>query len=205
MANRIGQLRPYSYTDLLLLLAAAGASAPEFVTCSGLWFGFLIFLEWVHRDEKRAPWPWWGWALPWLGVAAYVHTVSVLPFLLLSVLYALKKQFAILALISPILNGALKGTLLLLVPSVTTQFAAGVGVACGVRNLFGDFRDVEKDRRQQVHTIPVRLGLQRDVKWLYPVGLAATTLAWVIAGPLPWWTVLVAWFVEWQTYRLTPR
>lgn len=205
MGNRLAQLRPYSYTDLVLLLAAAGASGSEFVTCSGLWFGFLIFLEWVHKDDKRVRWPWWAWALPWLAAVAYVHTMSVLPFLVLSLLYALKKKVAVLALISPILNGAMKASLLLLVPAASTQFALEVWAATGLRNLFGDFRDVVKDRRQHVHTIPVRLGLQRDIKWLYPAGLAATTLAWVIAGPLPSWTVFVAWFVEWRTYRLTPR
>jgi len=205
VANRLSQLRPYSYTDLVLLLAAAGASGAQFVTCSGFWFGFLIFLEWVHQDEKRARWPWWAWALPWLAAVGYVHSLSVVPFLVLSFLYAQKKKVPAVALSSPALNGALKATLLLVVPTVSLELALGVWAATGVRNLFGDFRDVVKDREQDVQTIPVRLGLKRDIKWLYPAALGATTLAWVLAGPLPWWTVFVAWFVEWGTYRLTPR
>jgi len=192
VGNRLSQLRPYSYLDLVLLLAAAGASGSEFVSCSGFGFGFLIFLEWMHKDEKRDQWPWWAWALPWLAAAAYVHTASALPFLALSVLYSLKKHVPIIALISPILNGALKASILLLIPAATTQFALWVWAATGLRNLFGDLRDIQKDRRQAVRTLPVRLGLQRDIERLYPAGLAATTLPWIIAGPLPWWTVFMA-------------
>lgn len=205
MANRLSQLRPYSYLDLVLLLAAAGAAGLELATCSVLWFGFLIFLEWMHEDEKRTRWPWWAWALPWLAAAAYVHTLAALPFIALSVLYSLKKDVPIIALLSPIVNGALKASLLLLVPAASTEFALWVGAATGARNLFGDLRDVQKDRRQKVQTIPVRLGLQRDIKWIYPAGLAATTLAWIIVGSIPWWTVFAAWSFQWFTYRLTPR
>src|SRR5439155_19443378 len=67
LGNYAGQLRPYSYADLVLLFAALHATPYQIVGCSLLWFGFLIHLEWWHRDEGRLLWPPYAWVIPWIA------------------------------------------------------------------------------------------------------------------------------------------
>ncbi|MFC7484848.1 hypothetical protein ACFQX7_39145 [Luedemannella flava] len=78
-----------------------------------LWFGFLIHLEWRHRDRGRALWPWYMWAVPWLLVVLLWHDLTVLIFLACACFYSLKKRFRPIAAVSPVLNGALKAMLIL--------------------------------------------------------------------------------------------
>ncbi len=204
--NYLGQLRIYSYVDLVLLLIAAGATVREIGTCSLLWFGFLIYLEWLHRDAGRLRWPWAAWVAPWAAAALWAHNPgAVAAFFVVCVGYTLKKRVPALASLSPMTNGAVKATLLLLVAAATLPFAALVWAATAIRNLLGDMRDIEKDRREHVRTIPVRLGLQRDIRWLYPLGLALTTALWTATAGLPAWLLVCAWAVQAATYRLTPR
>jgi len=203
--NYIGQLRLYSYADLVLLLVAVDADATQLLAVSLLWFGFLIYLEWQHRDPGRRPWPAATWILLWLAGIAVSHTLAVVPFLVLSMLYAGKKAVPQLACVSPLVSGGTKGSLLLLVPGVGAWQIALVIVLTGLRNLAGDFRDTLKDGREGVRTIPVRLDVRRDMPAVYPIGLATTSAAWVLLGRLPLWSLLAVWAVEAMTYPLTPR
>lgn len=204
MANRWSQLRAYSYVDLVLLLVAAGASGAGLLASSFLWFGFLIFLEWVHRDRGRLTWPAWTW-LVLVGIGAVLSGLAALPFVALAFLYTLKKRFAPLALVSPVINGALKASLLVVADAASCGWLVAVLLLTGVRNLFGDIRDVEKDRLDGVRSAPIRCGMVSGSAWLYPLALGLTTLVWVVAGGLPWWTVPAAWAVQRMTYPLTPR
>jgi hypothetical protein len=203
--NYLGQLRLYSYVDLALLLLAAGAATHQLWECSLLWFGFLVFLEWKHEDAGRARWPAWVWATLWAGALIFVQSPAAVPFIVLSVAYAYKKQIPTVAAYSFVLNGGLKTSLLLLIPGASLAFAGVVWAATSLRNLLGDFRDIEKDRPESVRTLPVRVGLQRDIKWLYPACLGATTLTWIALGGLPLWTAPIAWIVQGAVYKLTPR
>lgn len=203
--NYVGQLRIYSYIDLVFLLVAAGATFDEVVASSLLWLGFLIFLEWQHRDAGRARWPWAAWAIPWVAAVLYVRGFEVVPFVVLAVLYAQKKRAPALASVAPVVNGGAKASLLLMVHSATAAFAGVVWLATTIRNLLGDFRDIEKDRREGVLTVPVRLGIPHDIWWLYPLGLASTTLLWITLAGLPLWLVVPVWVVQGATYRWTPR
>lgn len=205
LLNYLGQLRPYSYADLCLLLAAGGAGAVGFIQASSLWFAFLIYLEWRHRDRGRKPWPWVTWAgLGFFGLLLG-PSPAVACFAAFCILYASKKAFPRLALISPLVNGLLKASLLFVATGIAGPFALLVAVLTGIRNLAGDMRDVVKDRAEKVETIPVRLGFKRDQPALYPAALAITSAVWVIYGGLPAWTLALAWVVELATYRLTPR
>lgn len=203
--NYLGQLRIYSYADLVLLLLALSAGGQALVQCSLLWFGFLVFLEYQHRDRGRARWPWVAWAAPWAAAIVIDPSPLLAVFFALSFGYTQKKALPRLACFSPVINGALKGALVCLVPGVTAGQVLAVTVVMATRNLAGDFRDVEKDRGENVATIPVRLGLAHDTRWLYPVALAATSTLWTVAGGLPWWALLTALIVQGGTYRWTPR
>ncbi|GHH67355.1 hypothetical protein GCM10017673_14220 [Streptosporangium violaceochromogenes] len=205
VVNYVGQLRVYSYADLLLLLPAVRADVPAMAGISLLWFGFLIHLEWRHQDAGRLRWPWYAWAGPWAVGAAIFHGPQVVPFLALAVGYALKKRSRSLCAISPLLNGGLKVALIALVPGVPAGTCALVFAVMTVRNLLGDMRDAAKDAKEGVGTIPVLLGLRTNTPWVYPAGLAFSSGLWTVLGDLPPWWYAVALLVQAATYHLTPR
>lgn len=202
--NYLEQLRPYSYADLLLLLFAAAATGWEIAACSLLWFGFLIHLEWRHEDVDRERWPKWACIPPWLIAITILPDPRVSFFFCAAYLYALKKRFQAVTLVSPLINGALKAALVLL---VTTDIGllAIVLAAASTRNLAGDVRDAEKDYAEGVRTIPIVLGYTRATPYVYPAALAGTSLLWTVLGDLPVWALGIAWAVQALTYRLTPR
>ena len=203
--NYVGQLRLYSYSDLVLMLLATGADARALAQASCLWLGFLVFLEYIHRDRGRHRWPLLAWVAPWLAAVLLNPSYLLIAFGLLAVLYTLKKTVPPLASVSPILNGCLKGSLVCLVPGVAVWQVTVVVILTALRNLAGDFRDVAKDSAEKGATLPVRLGMHRDITWIYPATLAATSTVWVIIGGLPAWALLTAFLVQATTYRWTPR
>jgi len=203
--NYIGQLRPYSYVDLLLLFAALHAGVRVAAGVSLLWFGFLIHLEWRHRDRERLGWHWSMWAVPWAIAPVLVPSWWVVPFFGFAVAYALKKRFRWAAAVSPLVNGLMKTFLVLLAPGVAAATLLMVLGLMTLRNLLGDLRDAEKDAKESVMTVPVVLGYHRSTPYIYPAGLVLTSTVWTVVGGLPWWALAGALAVEAGTYRLTPR
>lgn len=203
--NYLGQLRVYSYVDLLLLFQALDAGPRDVVGLSFLWFGFLIHLEWQHRDVGRLRWPWPVWALLWITGVVLVADPVCVPFLVLAAGYSLKKRFPVLAAVSPLINAGLKVALIAPLPGAHTGQILLVFVLMAIRNLLGDVRDAAKDAGEGVASIPVRLGYRTHTPLVYPLGLAVTSAVWVAMAGLPWplWFCTVA--VQALTYRLTPR
>lgn len=202
--NYAGQLRAYSYADLVLLIVAAGGNGRDLIVVTLLWIGFLVHLEWRHKDAGRERWPWAAWAAPWSAAVALEPTWILLLFFLFASLYASKKTVPVLAAAAPLSNGALKATLVALVPGVTAAWVVAALLLTGARNLAGDVRDADKDRGEHVQTIPVRLGLHSH-PWTYPCMLGVTSTVWTVAGRLPWWALGAALIVQATTYELTPR
>ncbi|MER5264299.1 hypothetical protein ABTZ99_19715 [Actinosynnema sp. NPDC002837] len=203
--NYLGQLRLYSFVDLLLLLAAVGADGTEVVGVSLLWIGFLVHLEWRHRDDGRLRWHWAAWLVPWLLAPLFLMSPWLVLYYALAVAYTYKKRFPAAGAVSPLLNGGLKATYVLLLPTGTPVVTALVFVVMAVRNLLGDVRDAAKDARQGVGTLPVLLGYRRRTPLVYPAGLVATSVLWTLWGNLPLWALAGALVVQASTYRLTPR
>ncbi|WP_371651571.1 MULTISPECIES: hypothetical protein [unclassified Streptomyces] len=203
--NYVGQLRFYSYVDLVLLFWALHASLRVVCGASLLWFGFLIHLEWRHRDRGRLGWHWSIWALLWLAALFVVPGYGTVAFYLCAVGYAYKKRFRWAAAVSPLLNGMLKTFLSLATPATTAGSAALVLVLMSFRNLLGDIRDAAKDAEENVMTVPVLAGYRRPTPYVYPCGLVATSLTWTLLGGLPWWAFAGALAVQAGTYHLTPR
>jgi 1,4-dihydroxy-2-naphthoate octaprenyltransferase len=203
--NYVGQLRAYSYVDLLLLLAAVQASPRVIIGVSLLWFGFLIHLEWRHRDRGRLTWHWSLWIVPWAVAPFVVPSPWLVPFYVLAVAYAYKKHFPAAAAVSPLVNGGLKTFLVLLAPATTAALAGLVLALMTFRNLLGDVRDAEKDAHEGVRTLPVIAGYRRATPWVYPASLVLTSLVWTVLGGLSWWALAAALLVQVATYRLTPR
>lgn len=205
-ATRLGQLRFYSFVDLsVLMLGYLGVGARSYAGASSLWFAFLMYLDSRHRDRDRELWP-----KPVVAGLVILGTVLVasplvLGFVACAVLYTEKKFVPILGSISPLLNGLVKVSLVL--TTGTVGFSTAVLVLCimSARNLTGDFRDVEKDTADDAKSVPIMLGIRRDVRWMYPVSLAGTTLLWGALGGVSWYWLVLALLVEWFTYGLTPR
>ncbi|GGO99665.1 hypothetical protein [Wenjunlia tyrosinilytica] len=203
--NYLGQLRIYSYVDLLLLFQALHAGLRDMVGLSLLWFGFLIHLEWQHRDMGRLRWPWPVWALLWIAGVVLVADPMCVPFLVLAAGYSLKKRIPFLAAVSPLINAGLKVALIEPLPGAHARQVLLVFVLMTIRNLLGDVRDAAKDAGEGVASIPVRLGYRRHTPLVYPLGLAVTSAVWVAMAGLPWWVWCCALAVQALTYRLTPR
>jgi 4-hydroxybenzoate polyprenyltransferase len=203
--NYFSQLRMYSYADLLLLFAAVRTGLPHAALASLLWFGFIVHLEWRHRDHGRTSWPWYAWCVPWLVAIVLWAQPQVWLFLILASTYALKKRFPAIAAVSPLLNGGLKTALVVGAPGAGHAVIALVFTLTAARNLLGDIRDAGKDAAEGVRTVPVLLGYCGRNAFVYPAGLACTSVAWTVLGHLSPWYLVAALAVEAATYRLTPR
>lgn len=205
LLNYLWQLRPYSYADLLLLLIACRASGREIAGGSCLWFGFLIHLEWQHRDANRLRWPGFVWVLTWVIGLVLLFRVSSFIFLGFAILYSLKKRIKVIGVFSFLINGCIKGCLVATLNSSNTAMIALVIIVMSIRNLAGDIRDAGKDAAEGVTSLPILLGYRRNTATIYPVCLVATSVLWTILGGLSGWLLAIALIIEWGTYHRTPR
>ena len=191
LVNYFGQLRMYSYADLLLLLLAVHAGLSVTVAVSLLWFGFLIQLEWRHRDRGRLPWHWSAWVVPWAVAPVLAPTLWIVCFYLLAILYTLKKRFPAAAAVSPLLNGGLKAALLLVALAARQQLASSCSCSCRGATCWATYGTRARTRpgRTTTQWLPADT---RNTPWVYPAGLACTSAAWMAIGSLPvWWLVPV--------------
>lgn len=204
LKNYLGQLRMYSYVDLLLLLMAVKSSTLDVIAASMLWFGFLIFLEWIHKDKGRNKWPLYAWLIPWLVGIIIIQRWETVFFILLAVIYTLKKRYPV-GLVAPLINGLLKVSLILLVSKPQIEITILIFVLFFIRNLMGDIRDAHKDSSEKVITLPVLMGYKKHTPYVYPLFLGFTSFIWVQIGNLPIWLVPIGWLIQLGTYHLTPR
>lgn len=202
--NYFGQLRMYSYVDLLLMLLAFKANIITIVSCSLLWFGFLIHLEWRHQDKGRLEWPFWAWIIPWT-IGIIIHpSIFQIPFILTCIAYSFKKQYRWIGLISWVINGSIKAWMVAMIPAPLWCIFL-VGGLMSIRNLAGDIRDGGKDSSENVPTLPVALGLKRNISYIYPICLMATSIIWVYIGEISFWWLIPTFIIQGLTYHLTPR
>jgi len=203
LKNYIGQLRIYSFVDLILLFIVADATNLEIIGCSLLWFSFLIFLEFIHKDKGRKIWSIYAWILPLIVGVVIINKIEIVFFILASILYTYKKKYPF-GLMSPIANGLLKSFLVLLI-SDEINLLIMVFILMSIRNLAGDFRDAHKDFNENIITLPVIFGYRKNTDYIYPFFLALTTMVWVIMGEINVWIIIPLWFIQFTTYHLTPR
>ena len=104
LMNHVGQLRLYSFVDLVLLLIAARATSSQLAGGLLLWVGFLLYLENGHRHSCREPFIPYCWVGIWLvGFALFPHAFA-LAFILLSIAYT-RKKWGYWGLVAPIVRG----------------------------------------------------------------------------------------------------
>lgn len=202
--NYLGQLRLYSLADLILLLLAAQASGWEMVGVLLLWIGFLFFLEDKHKHAYREPVKPAVWVGLLLGGGIIYGRVEAVLFIALAYLYSLKTRWRH-GLYAPVARGLQSFFLVagLVGYGVTLPWLALILTT--IRNIAGDFRDTEKDRREKMITLPVQLGYQRGFPNIHLIALMLTSFVWWLVGDFSVLLLLVAWAVALGTYHLTPR
>ncbi|MFA6300975.1 MAG: hypothetical protein WC609_01345 [Candidatus Paceibacterota bacterium] len=203
--NYLGQLRIYSLLDLIVLLIAVKATPSEFLGVLLLHIGFLAYLEFRHSHAYRRKVPWWSWVLlSLLGVYFYGHILYSLIFLVCSYLYTLKNKnhFEIFA---PILRGFQYLFLLSGIVGFGNVITLIAFIVIFIRNLSADFRDITKDKKENLKTLPIILGFQNDIKYIHLFFMLATTVLWWTYTAIPFYYLCLILLIQISVYNLTPR
>jgi hypothetical protein len=204
LLNLLGQIRVYSLVDLILLLFAIKTNTFQLVGAILLHLGFLLFLEYTHKHKYRMLFPKYLWAFLFLIGIVFYKSFFVIGFLICSFLYT-KKNLPVLSPYSPFFRG-------LQIYFLTAGIIGFLNPACllaggllGLRNFTGDLRDITKDKKEKLKTLPIVLGFNKDRKYIHLTALLLTSLVWWnISGLSIMWLIGI-FLIEIITYNLTPR
>ncbi len=203
LLNYIGQIRFYSLADLVLLLVALGTGTNQFIGALILHIAFLAYLENKHAHSYRTKIPsWTPWFLAIIGLILYGGIEGFL-YILASFLYTRKAKG--LGVLSPLFRGLQS---FFIIAGIVGYFNLITYVASALfilRNLIGDFRDIEKDRKEGMRTIPVILGLTKNIKHFHLIATIFTSTIWWSISSLSIIWLFVVILIEISTYNLTPR
>jgi hypothetical protein len=204
MLNYFGQLRLYSFIDLFILLIATKATTFEFVGVIFLHIGFLAYLETQHQHSYRNKVPKYLWiVLTIIGLLLYGHIEGIF-FVVCSYLYVLKtkKYFALFA---PIMRGFQYFFLVAGIVGYHNKLVWIALILLIVRNFCGDLRDVVKDKKENLYTLPIAFGFKRDIKYIHVIAMLTTTFIWFQYINLTPLLLIPIFLIQILTYRLTPR
>ncbi len=195
MLDYLGQLRLYSFVDLIILLIATKATTVEFI-------GTVFEAQHHHSYRKKVPKYLWI-ILIIVGLLLYGHIEGIL-FVVCSYLYVLKtkKSFALFA---PIMRGLQYFFLVAGIVGYHDNLAYIALVLIIVRNFCGDLRDITKDKREKLNTLPIAWGLNRNIKYIHLLTVIITTFIWFQNTNLTIWILIPIFLIEILTYNLTPR
>lgn len=203
--NYLGQARIYSLVDLLLLLWAAGINDWRMCPTVLFWLGFLALLESKHQHENRAYIPPCVCWLLWMPALILLPYLTSLAFIILSYFYA-NKKWSFWGLCSPFVRGLQTICLITCAGSASSYwFVIIASVAITLRNLAGDWRDVEQDSREGLCTWPVLIGAKQGGLFIHLIAIIGTTWLWWSFTNLSYWIPILLNFIECGTYFLTPR
>ncbi|MEI6316336.1 MAG: hypothetical protein WCO65_01250 [bacterium] len=202
--NYLGQIRLYSLIDLILLLVAARAGMYDIVGVLCLHLGFVAYLENSHARSYREIVPSWVWiTLALVGVLFYSH-MEFFSFLLFSFLYV-NKNNAKWGYFSPFFRGLQNFFLIAGIVGYRSYLPFIVLFVMILRNFAGDLRDVEKDTRDEMKTLPTMLGFKKNIRYGHlAMVLVSTAIWWHFAGLSIYMLAIVLAF-EIGTYWITPR
>jgi 4-hydroxybenzoate polyprenyltransferase len=202
--NYIGQLRIYSLIDLILLLIATKVTTAEFIGVVCLHVGFLSYLESIHSHHKREKVPKWFWVIFIIpGIIFYWH-LEVIPFLISSYFYT-KKNSKNWGIYSPLFRGFQYLFLLGGITGFYNFLPWIVFIVILIRNFVGDMRDIGKDRKENMITLPMLLGVKHDLKHGHFICIILSSYIWWNYTNVPLSILLLCIFVEITIYNLTPR
>lgn len=202
--NYIGQLRLYSLLDLIIFCFALLASAQDFVGIILLHIAFLAYLETRHSHSYRKPVPKYFWlVLTLVGILFYRHW-EVIGFLLSSYIYT-KKTNGYFGALSPIMRGLQYLFLAAGVIGYNHPLTWIAFIVIFIRSFAGDLRDTGKDKAENLKTLPVIIGLDRNVPVIYFITLLATSYIWWSFTTLPIYMLLGVFIIQITTYNITAR
>jgi len=204
LINLLGQIRIYSILDLVLLLIAISTQNLQFIGVILLHLSFILFLELKHKHSYREKFPQFLWIILGLvGILLYKNLV-VIGFILFSYLYT-KKNIKTLGIYSSVFRGLQVYFLVAGITGFTNNLAIFSFVLLTLRNLAGDLRDIKRDKQEGMKTLPIILGLKRDIKYLHLIVLLITSFIWwyFVSISIVW--LFGIYFIQIVTYNITPR
>jgi len=166
LLNLLGQVRLYSLIDLILLIIAIKADNYQFFGIIFLHLGFLLFLEHNHKHKYRMPFPKHLWVLLILTGIVLYQSFFVIGFLICSFLYT-KKNLSNFSPFSPFLRGLQYFFLVAGVIGFQHPISFIAGGLMMLRNFAGDLRDITKDKKEKMKTLPIVLGFSKDIRYIY--------------------------------------
>ncbi len=205
MRDFVGTLRIYSLLDLILFLLIFKLTLIQTIGFILAHIGFLFFLEYKHKHSYRESFHWIFWALPsFLGILFSQNYIPVLLFLIFGYLYA-QKDKSYFATLSPVFRGLQHYSIsaFLLSPThIVSILSLGLFF---LRNVLGDFRDVKKDLKEGMKTIPILFGLKYGLKYVHLIGTITTTIVWSYFLNLSIITLFTVVIIQILTYNITKR
>ena len=200
----LGQIRLYSLIDIFILLIAAKATSFEFIGAVLLHIGFLAYLEAKHKHSYRRKVSEYDWIILSLsGLLFYGHIEGIL-FIICTYIYVLKTKKSF-ALFSPIMRGFQYFFLVAGIVGYSTNLAWIALILITVRNFCGDLRDIVKDKKENLKTLPVVMGLNRDIKYIHLIVILTTTFVWFQYTNLVPWLLVPIFLIQILTYNITSR
>lgn len=204
LLNILGQVRIYSLIDLILLCFALRADRAEFVGIIALHLGFLFYLEHQHKHKYRNKIPSFIWSFLLIVGIYFYNNSAVIGFLIASYFYT-KKNKSYFGALSPFMRGFQMFFLSAGIIGFVDPFSRYAGLIFFMRNFNGDLRDIEKDRKERLKTLPIMLGLRKDWKNIHFYTLLVSSAVWWSFSELNLiWLVLV-YVIQYLSYNKTPR
>ena len=204
LLNLFGQIRIYSLVDLVIFSLALGAGLFQVVGIILLHLGFLLFLEYTHKHEFRVAFPRYLWVVLFVAGIIFYQSIAVIGFLVCSFLYV-KKNLPKFGPYAPFLRGGQYYFLASGMVGFLNPLAFLAFVLATVRNFAGDLRDVVKDGKDGLKTLPVIFGLKRDFKYVHLLTLFCTSAIWIYLSGLPMSWLVFVFAIQIGSYNLTPR
>ncbi len=203
--NYLGQLRIYSFLDLLVFATALTKEINIIVGIGLLWLGFLFYLESRHDDEFRLKINKYLWTGPFAFSLVLLPVWICLSFALFSYLYTKKKQHAAWGVSAPLWRALQNG---IIAAGFNFQLAILAFILIFIRNVIADFRDAHDDKQRGILTIPVVLGVGKNQAWAFYVHLmlvVAATIIWLNFSFFDSRLILPIILFQLFSYPLTPR
>lgn len=203
--NYFGQLRLYSFLDLLVFATALTRDWKIILGIGLLWLSFLLYLESRHNDQPRLKINGFIYVVPFLASIFLVPIWVCFGFALVSYFYTKKKQNKFFGISAPVWRGLQNG---IIASAFNFQLAILALVLILIRNLIADFRDARDDRTRGIKTIPVIMGVQQNQTWSFYIHIMFvlfTTLIWFNFSFLGKNLILPIILMQFISYPLTPR
>ncbi len=80
-----------------------------------------------------------------------------------------------------------------------------VGVLLVIRNFNGDLRDISKDKKEGLITLPIMLGFRKDIKSIHLVSMLCTSFIWWCISDISILWLVTIFIIQIWSYNITPR